>query len=195
MSHGATARLFIALDPPGWLTESLASWARSATRAAGLQSLRLLERDTLHVTICFLGSLPLEAADELAGAVERASSPLGECSLGAPLWLPRRRPRALSVEVRDDERALAALHRSMLAELARIEMHPDPRGEGNARALRPHVTVARLPAGRAPGRRELAPTPALSFVPERLTLYRSYLHRDGASYEPLASFATPPLAA
>lgn len=195
MSHGATARLFIALDLPGWLTESLTSWARYATRAAGLHSLRLLDRETLHLTICFLGTQPVDAIDELASAVERASEPLGECSLGAPLWLPRRRPRALSVEVHDDERTLDLLHRSTLGELARAGLDPDPRGDGHARTLRPHVTVARMGGGDAPRRRELAPTPALAFVPERLTLYRSYLHRDGASYEPLASFATPPLAA
>ncbi|MHB1469575.1 MAG: 2'-5' RNA ligase family protein, partial [Solirubrobacteraceae bacterium] len=144
MSPAATARLFIALDPPDWVAGTLASWARSATRVAGLHGLRLLDAESLHITVCFLGSRPLSLADELGEAVARASDALGECSLGAPLWLPRRRPRALSVELHDDEGSLSHLHRSVLGELERIGIDPDPRGEGGARALRPHVTVARM---------------------------------------------------
>jgi hypothetical protein len=37
--------------------------------------------------------------------------------------------------------------------------------------------------------RALPPTPAFSFVPGELILYHSWLSPDGASYEPLASYA------
>jgi 2'-5' RNA ligase len=52
--------------------------------------------------------------------------------------------------------------------------------------FRPHVTVARMRQGHAPRERTLAPTPALSFVPRELVLYRSWLSDQGASYEPVA---------
>jgi hypothetical protein len=44
-------------------------------------------------------------------------------------------------------------------------------------------------SGTAPQERDLSPTPSLSFVPEELVLYRSWLSPEGASYEPLASYA------
>ncbi|MGA7703861.1 MAG: hypothetical protein WB998_03085, partial [Solirubrobacteraceae bacterium] len=62
------------------------------------------------------------------------------------------------------------------------------------RRFRPHVTVARLRSsadrrskGSRGAERTLAPTPALSFVPGELILYRSWLSPEGASYEQLAS--------
>jgi hypothetical protein len=41
-------------------------------------------------------------------------------------------------------------------------------------------------AGTPVGGRDLPATPALSFAPEALTLYRSRLQRSGAIYEPVA---------
>lgn len=192
-SHRATARLFIALDLPESLGESLSAWSRSAVRAAGLDRLRVLERDTLHLTLCFLGSRPFAEVDELASVVERAAGTLGECSLGAPLWLPRRRPRALAVEVHDDDRTLTSLHSELVERLRDAELGREDGGQhGGGRALRPHVTVARMGRGGAPRDRELPPTPQRRFTPERLVLYRSHLARDAASYEALASFVTLP---
>lgn len=199
MSHASQAtraRLFVALDLPGELSEELCGWARAAVRAAGLHGARLLAEETLHLTLCFLGTRSVAEIDPLCDAVQAAAGTLGQTSLGAPLWLPRRRPRALAVEVHDDERTLSVLHRELLGELAAAGLAPDDPGHhGGARPLRPHVTVARLGRGAAPRRRELPPTPQRSFLAERLTLYRSHLAPEGASYEQLASFATLPLGA
>jgi hypothetical protein len=40
----------------------------------------------------------------------------------------------------------------------------------------------------APRKRTLPPTPALSFLPNELILYRSWLSPEGANYEPLTSY-------
>ena len=59
--------------------------------------------------------------------------------------------------------------------------------EPEHRQFRPHVTVARMGTRTPPpARRELAPTPPLTFSAEALTVYRSQLRRAGALYEPLA---------
>jgi hypothetical protein len=42
-------------------------------------------------------------------------------------------------------------------------------------------------SGTVPRERTLPPTPALSFVPSELILYRSWLSPDGASYEAIAT--------
>jgi 2'-5' RNA ligase len=157
--------------------------------------LRVLDPDLLHVTLHFLGSRPLEQIDLLAARLAACTGTVGELSVGAPLWLPPRRPRALAVELYDQSGGLARVQAAVVAELG----HADPgqtgaasRGrpaEGARRHFRPHVTVARMGHGYAPRERLLPPTPALSFVPGELILYRSWLSPEGASYEPLASCA------
>jgi 2'-5' RNA ligase len=61
--------------------------------------------------------------------------------------------------------------------------------EPERRRFRAHVTLARLGAGfrwRSRGEEpRLAATPQLRFTPTAIVLYRSWLSRGGASYEPL----------
>jgi 2'-5' RNA ligase len=56
------------------------------------------------------------------------------------------------------------------------------------RPYRPHATVARLRPDAKARRGELAGPEPVEFRGEALTLYRSQLRREGARYEPLASF-------
>jgi 2'-5' RNA ligase len=132
----------------------------------------------MHLTLCFLGSRPTSEIEPLGDAVSACGRAVGELALGAPLWLPPRRPRVLAVEVHDKTGELQALKEDVLAEL-------DLQRE--RRRFRPHVTVARLHERARPRERQLAPTPALSFLPESLALYRSFLAAEGATYEALTS--------
>lgn len=185
MTRGATARLFVAVDPPPQVGARLAAWAREiATATRGEWALRVLEPESLHVTLCFLGNRPVGEIDALAGALAAASGPLGELRVGAPALLPQRRPNALAVEVQDDG-ALSLLHARLVAELSRCSGW-----EPQRRRLRAHVTVARVRGGGRVGTRPpaaLAPTPRLVFTPRELVLYRSRLDPAGARYEALAS--------
>jgi RNA 2',3'-cyclic 3'-phosphodiesterase len=193
MSHRhVTARLFVAIDPPQDVRERLAAWARTALRSAGGRSgaghpLRLLDSDVLHVTLCFLGSQPLDRLEEIDSRLAETAGHVGELSVGAPLWLPPRRPRALAVELHDDESGgLAELHRRLTLALGELCEMMEGGGTGARRhRFRPHVTVARMRDGAAPRERTLAPTPPLSFTPRELVLYRSWLSPEGASYEAL----------
>jgi 2'-5' RNA ligase len=187
----ATARLFVAIDPPQDVRERLAAWARTALRSAGGRPgaghpLRLLEPEVLHVTLCFLGSQPLDRLEDIDSRLAEIAGHVGELSVGAPLWLPPRRPRALAVELHDDESGrLAELHRRLTLALGEL-CDMDGGGAGARRhRFRPHVTVARMRHGAAPRERTLAPTPPLSFTPRELVLYRSWLRPEGASYEAL----------
>jgi len=188
---GATARLFLAVDPPEQVCLELASWARAVAAqgrsgARGRQGLRLLAAEALHVTLCFLGSRPVGEIEELLRVPSASATVVGELSVGAPLWLPPRRPRNLAVEIHDHDGELERLQRELVAELQRvIDWEPD------RRRFRAHLTVARV-RGResflaAPGGPIAVPaTPALRFRPESLTLYRSWLEPSGARYEALA---------
>jgi 2'-5' RNA ligase len=198
MSAGKNARLFVAIDPPVSVREALATWARAvastlrsaASRDAG-GPLRLLDADTMHLTLCFLGSRPPDEIDVLADAMEdllEHTSP--ELSIGAPVWLPPRRPRALAVEVHDAgprDGALAGLQHAVATAVGGvIDWKPEKR------RFRGHVTVARTRSGSRAARRSsvsdtrLPPTPQRTFRPERVVLYRSWLAPTGATYESVA---------
>ena len=191
MTNASTARLFVAVDPPVGVREQLAAWARTAIRGLGVRgsggssSVRVLDPELLHVTLCFLGDRPVDEIAAIGAALEGCATSVGELSIGAPLWLPPRRPRTLAVEVRDDSTGgLAALHGALADALARVCGYRAER-----RRFRAHVTVARLRAGLRGSRvgLELPATPALSFTPTSVVLYRSWLSPAGASYEALAT--------
>jgi RNA 2',3'-cyclic 3'-phosphodiesterase len=199
MSRGATARLFVAVDPPPAVREELAEWARSvavAARAVGSSrgALRLLDGESLHLTLCFLGSRPVGEIEALSGALTAAGEHTCELSLGAPLWLPPWRPQALAAEIHDHGGELEHVQQALSVELASVSSWQPER-----RRFRPHITVARLRRG-GRGRRSraersaregleqsLPATPRLSFTPQAVVLYRSWLSSEGASYEALAS--------
>jgi RNA 2',3'-cyclic 3'-phosphodiesterase len=216
MSRGATARLFAAVDPPRAVRDQLAWWAREVAGAmrahtsarAGEQDrarqaaapgedakLRLLAPETMHVTLCFLGARPVGEMQALAEALARCELPsAGELSLGAPLWLPPRRPRSLALEIGDGDGWLGRLQRAVAEAFAQaIAWEPE------RRRFRAHLTVARLWPGKPSRRRAhgaqsvpdtvLPATPQLAFSPEAVVLYRSWLDPRGASYEAVATRA------
>lgn len=198
MTRHATARLFVAVDPPVQIREQLAAWARTALRSAGARPgagnpLRVLDPDTLHVTLCFLGEQPVGGIDTISSQLAAVAGEVGELTVGAPLWLPPRHPRALAVELHEDAGLLSALHHRLIPALAEVCELDGGRGGGGGNGggrrhrFRPHVTVARMRNGAAPRNRTLAPTPPLSFTPRELVLYRSWLSPEGASYEAMAS--------
>jgi 2'-5' RNA ligase len=211
MSRGPTARLFVALDLPLEVRETLGEWAREVARAGGRGGpggqgeLRVLDPLGLHLTLCFLGSRPVGEIDLLASALAPCADHACELSLGAPLWLPPRQPRLLAVEARDQSGELERLQRVLSQTLCELcDWQPE------RRRFRAHITVARVrgrPArrrGRREGRGARAGaletenavvqliTPSLSFIPESVTLYRSSLLPSGAEYEALASSALAP---
>jgi RNA 2',3'-cyclic 3'-phosphodiesterase len=201
--------LFVAVDPPAWASEQLVEWARGvavSARAAGSPrgSLRLLDADSLHLTLCFLGSRPVGEIEALSAVLGPCAEHACELSVGAPLWLPPRRPHALAVEIHDRAGELLRVHERTIEALCGVSGWQPER-----RRFRPHITLARVRGGqgsarrprngsaagsaeqarasRAPCEQALPATPKLSFTPEAIVLYRSWLTPGGAIYEALAS--------
>jgi 2'-5' RNA ligase len=170
-----SARLFIAVDLPEPVRAEIAGCGRAAAGGG-----RPVAADALHVTLCFLGLQPTTLVDEIELVLRNRAAPVGRLGLGAPVWLPRRRPRALAIDLRDETGGL-----TQLADDLGRELEQTTDWERERRTFRPHITVARMRAGAVPPG-ALPPTPGLSFEPETVTLYRSRLEADGARYEPLA---------
>jgi RNA 2',3'-cyclic 3'-phosphodiesterase len=200
MSRGAVARLFVAVDPPPQACEQLAAWARGASAGLGLRAgrggrppLRLLAPETLHLTLCFLGSRPVAEIEAISGALSSCAAAVGELRGGGPVWLPPRRPRALAVEIHDDSGELTALQADVGRAIAAVSGW-----EPERRRFRAHITLARIGARAvtrsSPDESSLPATPPLRFTPAALILYRSWLSRAGASYEPLVTCDLEPTA-
>jgi RNA 2',3'-cyclic 3'-phosphodiesterase len=204
MARGAAARLFVAVDPPPEVSEELVEWAREAvgdwsswparSPRRARRPPRVLKAEALHLTLCFLGSRPVAEIASLSSALATCGEGTGELSVGAPLWLPPRRPHALAVEVHDRTGALADLQASVTRTLSQASGW-----EPERRRFRPHITLVRMREGAAPGRGAageplLAPTPQLRFTPESVVLYRSMPAPAGTAYDPLETCMLGPAA-
>lgn len=172
------ARLFVALDLPEEVRRALAAWGAEAGEASG-GTLRAVPPQNLHLTLAFLGAREEAEVPTIGAIVAAAAGATPHLSLGAPLWLPPRRPGVLTVEVDDHTGALSTLHASLIADL-----HAGAAFMPETRPFRPHITVGRVPRGHRirPQDTDLSSPPSATFPATALTLYRSRAGR----YEPLA---------
>jgi len=168
-----SVRIFVAAELPGEVTEALAAWC---PREEGLRRLAV---ESLHVTLAFLGWRDEAELPLVGGLLEPLARPVGGLSVGDALWLPRRRPRVLSVRIEDADGALGALQADVARAIAEAtEWQPE------TRPFLPHLTVARTRGGAKPA--PVEPPPALGpFAATELTLFRSHLGPGGSRYEPV----------
>jgi 2'-5' RNA ligase len=179
--NGERARLFTALELPEVVTAALVQWR--SERLTGVSGLRLTRPEGLHVTLCFLGSQPVEEIDPIAAAcvvVAQCRRPV--LSLADPLWLPPRRPRVVAIALEDQALALAELQTALAGALEGGGWY-----EPERRAFRPHVTVARASGRARLAEVELSPPVPIRFVGSSVVLMRSRTAREGARYERLCS--------
>ena len=171
-------RLFVALDLPDAVRASLAALGAAADRDAW----RALPAGSLHLTLAFLGSRPPGDVEAIARVLDaEAGGPAPRLSMNAPLLLPPRRPRVLTVALADPDGTLAGLQSRVSAGLEAAGVYTPEK-----RPFRAHITVARLRP-----RARTAPAPQLAlddapFAAPSLTLYRSQLHPKGARYTAVA---------
>ncbi|MGZ4170213.1 MAG: RNA 2',3'-cyclic phosphodiesterase [Solirubrobacteraceae bacterium] len=177
---GERARLFVALDLPGTVRSTLARWARE--HVGEVPRLRLVAPESLHVTLCFLGSRPVEEVDAITAACAAVSGfPAAVLTLGDALWLPPRRPRVLTVKLADDQGRAAAVQSALARALQDRGVY-----EPDQRPFLAHVTVARVQRGGRPGGAELPAPEPLRFTASTVTLYESRLGTGAACYEALS---------
>jgi len=131
-------RLFVAGELPAPVRAALAELGGAlAARVGG----RAVSGDGLHVTLDFLGRVPVEAGPALAAALARGvDGPPVRVGLAALRAMPRaRRARLVAIELGDPEGGLGRLARRVRAEVDVVLGRPaDPS------PFWPHVTLVRL---------------------------------------------------
>jgi 2'-5' RNA ligase len=178
--RGVALRLFVALDPPVEVCAEAEAWARHLARST--QGLRVVPARNSHVTLAFLGECDGSEIEPIIEAVAATERPVPGLSLGAPVWLPKRRPRALALEIHDDAGTL----REMQAALAR-ELNSSL-GWKEGRPYRPHLTCGRTGRSFDGAGARLPVSPSFDFDSESVTLYSSILSPEGAEYEAIERF-------
>jgi 2'-5' RNA ligase len=175
----ATARVFFALWPPAEVADRLAAMADDAAHRFGGRATR---RETIHLTLAFLGDVPESRLAELAevaagvqgAAFELSLDHLGYWQHNHLLWAGGKKPAALN-----------ALHGALSKALVGNGFKVD--GEG--RNFVPHVTLVRKlpPACQLAAEQEM-PLPALAWPCQRFFLVRSRLSSSGSEYLILRDF-------
>ena len=184
-------RLFVAIELPGEVRETLGRLQHELQRR-GLEKLRWVRPESIHLTLKFLGETPAEKVPALQVALTDAvkGTDAHELALGKLGTFGGSRPRVVWVDLTGELDAVRDLQE-------RIEMALHPLGfEREARGWSPHVTLARV---RQESVREVAGVigpaiaavnaPAGAIPVHEVSLMRSTLRPSGAVYELVAAFA------
>jgi 2'-5' RNA ligase len=183
--------MFVALDLPEIVRRDIAAWGEAELTDPAL---RRVPRESLHVTLAFLGDRPPADIGPIAEVIEWAAQHPVAMELGAPVGRPARgRPRLLALPVLGGpvEKLGDCLGRTLAFEGLY---------KPGKRPFWPHVTVARVRAEGRGSRRPMpvevpagpSPTARIGwFDGVRISLYRSELQPSGSRYVPLAQVKLP----
>ena len=194
-----TWRLFVAIEPPAPVLEAVARVQDDLKRLFPERAVRWVKPEGVHLTLKFLGNVPLSQIDSLKAALAEATSGSGHRRFdlgveGLGCFPSIRRPRVIWLGLTGDLDSLRALQ-------ADVEKYIAPLGyPTEKREFRPHLTLAR--ASRGASRDAIA---AVGRIVEKtdvgyladwhvgeVSLMRSQLKPGGAVYTQLGAFELTP---
>ncbi len=182
-------RAFIAVELPSNARRVLGRLVESL-RGQDLQCLRLVNPDGIHLTLKFLGQVPVPRLHAVADAMNRAAAgavPF-EIELQGLGGFPNlEAPRVLWVGIGGNPAPLAELAGTIDGELTRLGFPPE------SRPFAPHLTLARVREGTPRDQRRRAGDALGQFAGQErahlpvagISLMRSVLLPEGAHYTPL----------
>lgn len=170
-------RLFCALRLPDETLERLVLWQRRAF--GGVEDVRVVGRENLHLTLAFLGRRPVEDLDAVAGALREAAAGVEPPVLSVDRY---RETRSVGMLIlREEEPRSERLAVELHERLERLRVY-----EREQRRWLPHVTVLRF---RRPPRLRPELPDLGTFTPSDAAVYMSVLRPGGAQYGVLESVA------
>ncbi len=183
--------MFVALDLPDRILDDIDAWGKGELADP---TLRRVPRQSLHVTLAFLGDTPVAEVERIEHAMEMVAEHRILLELEGPVGRPQRgRPRLVALPVNSNP---VMVRQAELAEWLAFQRLFEPQ----KRPFWPHVTVARVRAEGSGSRRPLAaaipsgPSPTAGtgwFDAVRVSLYRSEPQSSGTHYVPLAQVELP----
>ena len=184
---GEKWRVFIAIDIPKEIRERIAQHIASLRGEAPDVRASWNREENVHLTLNFLGDVPINRLEVLSQAAEQSAQQLSSFPIsveGCSAFPNRGSPRVLWIGIEDPVGALNRLHDSLEENCARAGFAREKR------RFNPHLTIARL---RQPqGARHLADLHQQKgfekavFLAEDLSLIRSELSSNGSRYTTLA---------
>jgi 2'-5' RNA ligase len=178
-------RLFVAVELPANVRQRLADVA-DEVRGMGLERLRWVRPENIHITLKFLGETPAERRPQIEDALRAAAEGVAphELTLGElGKFGGRQNPRVLWVDVRGDVDALKTLQKRVDTRMASLDFPSDER------PFAAHLTLARVPQDLAKKvARHLTEAIEAVKVPDtpipvrEFVLMRSELRREGPVY-------------
>ena len=188
-------RLFVAVELGDGVRKALAD-LQDNLRRRGLERLRWVRGEGIHLTLKFLGDTPEEMVPRIGEALSGAvtGSRRHRLSLGRIGTFGGRRPRVLWVDLTGDIEEVVSLQNAMETELSQLGFKREKR------KFSPHLTLARVrPETSAemaePIRTaiESARAPDTEVLVREVALIRSTLGPSGAVYNRLTSAELPGL--
>lgn len=171
-------RLFIGLRLPEAALDRLVEWQETVFPPS--EAYRILPRESLHVTLAFLGHRPRGELHAIAGALREAAAGAERPRLTPVRYRETRSVGMLVCE--DEEKRASRLAGDLHRRLQQLGVY-----EPEQRPWLPHLSVLRFRRGRP---RLSPPPPALEPVsPSEAAVYHSVLRRGGARYAVLESAA------
>ena len=191
MSENQYVRAFIAIELPPTIRRSLWEIERSIQNRP-TRNIKWVPEGNIHLTLKFLGDVPVSQVPDIAAVVEKVASgtrPLHLAVVGLGAFPSQSQPRVLWAGLEGDTEALVSLAAGIDAALTGLGF---PR---EARPFTPHLTLARVrPEAPLDEKRGIGEALAssqlpggLEFVADSVTLMKSVLRPEGASYSRLAS--------
>jgi 2'-5' RNA ligase len=179
-------RLFVCVSPDGKAMGEIASFAAYLKKFAGF---RWVGRESLHITLKFLGEIAPERVTELDTNLSRIGGirPFRIKLSRVGAFPNMSSPKSLWIGVGEGGETLGKLARSVAAAAAVSGC------EAEKREFHPHLTLARA-RGREAGEmpdglaRALEEAPSPSWMCGGFTLMKSDLSPQGAVYAPVAEF-------
>jgi 2'-5' RNA ligase len=133
-------RSFIAIELPPELKAELAA-LEERLKAGRHSFVKWVDPDSVHLTLKFLGSVPVDTIPSIVEAITRACQPWPPFSLqigGTGVFPNWQRPQVFWVGIGGEIGRLTALHRELESALSPLGFPPE------SRAFSPHLTLGRL---------------------------------------------------
>jgi len=184
-------RSFIAIELPEEVKAGLTR-LQNQLKAAKHSSVKWVNPNSIHLTLKFLGDVPVNKINSITRALETATSEIPPFQLEIKdlgVFPNLNKVRVVWVGMSGDITRLGQLQRRIESNLATLDFAPE------TRAFTPHLTLARLREQASPDERQnfghlIGNTKfdlVYKFRVDSVSLIRSQLTREGAIYSRLGS--------